>query len=100
VICGTGQSDDCKTQWQLHKEQTAAAAAMAAAVPKPPAVMAQTPLNGITEANAEQIRNPLALPDLSYCVLQFFLEVLYFISRSAGVHRPRHCALYLRRFAR
>jgi hypothetical protein len=49
--------DNCKTQWQLHKEQTAAAEAMAATVPKPPAVMAQTPLNGITEANAQQIRN-------------------------------------------
>ena len=49
--------DNCKSQWQLHKEQTAAAEAMAAALPKPPAVMAQTPLNGITEADAQQIRN-------------------------------------------
>ena len=49
--------DNCKSQWQLHKEQMAAAAAMAAAVPKPPTVLAHTPLNGITEADAQQIRN-------------------------------------------
>jgi hypothetical protein len=31
--------------------------------------------------------HPLALPDLSYCVLKFFLEMRYFISQSADFHR-------------